>query len=1146
MSRSAAYRIDGALVAPQDFYRAACDPRRSVVVEACAGAGKTWMLVSRVLRALLDGAAPQEIVAITFTRKAAGEMRARLDEWLRDFALTDDAGRAAELRARGCDEAEAAALAPRLATLYERLLEGGRAVEIRTFHGWFSQLLRAAPASLTESLGLPGEVELIEDRADLQPHYTRRFLAAVAADPALRADHAALVQAHGRHSAQQWLEAALEQRIELERADAAGVLEDSVPPAAACWPEFAGLATPAAALRAADLRALLFALAREFGASGKKQQAYTATGIETALGREDDGAAFEALWHALFTQKGTPRKLGDHPAQAEACERLQRIAEALAQQAAHETHARLVRLARVLLAAYRDVKRERGLADMADLETGAERLLADHALSGWVQERLDARVRHLLIDEFQDTSPLQWRALDAWLSGYAGAGGGSSGREPLALFVVGDPKQSIYRFRRADPRVFEQARDFVVQALDGRHLACDHTRRNAPGVLSALNAVFERAQAMGEFADFRAHTTGADEAGGEVALLPPVPRPPKAPRAAASGWRDSLTVPRVEAEEALRKIEARQVADCIEALLHEPGWRPGHVQVLGRKRAPLAFVAEALRERGIAHVAPEQRELVAAPEVRDLLALLDALASPAHALSLAHALRSPLFGAEDDDLVALALGAREGGGWWPALRRGAGPGRAALERARTLLPRWAEAAQALPPHDLLDRILAEGEVRERYAAALPDADRTRGLAAIDALLGESLRLDGGRYATPYNFVRALRRRRVLLPPASTTDAVQLLTIHGAKGLEARAVFVVDSQGEAPRAQSATLLIDWPADAPHPHRCAFIASEARCPPSLRALMDEERAGRAREELNALYVAMTRARERLLFSATVPYGAPPGPSAWQRLADAGAPRRDPPPAAPAEAAQAGAITLRALPPLPTDALPRPAPAAPADAAAGEAVRLGRAVHRVLERLADAATPGPDGLAPASRSPTSTVAPAASTRGRPAPAAQLGLFDAVEPTAAAEPPREGRASVATAPAPESSALEAEAARAAAEFGLPPEAGSRVAALAGAVLSSPACGRFFDRQRLLWAGNEVPLAWRGATLRIDRLVALRGADGAREWWVLDYKLQHAPQQVEAYRGQLAGYRDAVQRLQPGETVRAAFVTGAGEIVPL
>jgi ATP-dependent helicase/nuclease subunit A len=572
------------------------------------------------------------------------------------------------------------------------------------------------------------------------------------------------------------------------------------------------------------------------------------------------------------------------------------------------------------------------------------------------------------------------------------------------------------------------------------------------------------------------------------------------------------------------------------------------VQVLGRKRAPLAFVAEALRERGIAHVAPEQRELVAAPEVRDLLALLDALASPAHALSLAQALRSPLFGADDDDLAALALAARAEGGWWSALRRGAGPGRPALERARALLPRWAEAARALPPHDLLDRILAEGEVRECYAAALPDADRARGLAAIDALLGESLRLDGGRYATPYNFVRALRRRRVLLPPASAPDAVQLLTIHGAKGLEARAVFVVDGQSEAPRAHSATLLIDWPADAVDPRRCAFIASEARCPPSLRGLMDEERAGRAREELNGLYVAMTRARERLLFSATEPYGAAPGPSAWQRLADAGVPRRDPPPPAASGAAEPAAITLQALPPLPADALPRPAPALAADAAAGEAARLGRAVHRVLERLADAPplAPGGSGRAPPDRTATPTVAPPSTARRRSVPAGQLGLFDEGE-TPGADGPVDGeRAATVAGAATDRPVLDAEAARAAAEFGLPAEAGARIAALAGAVLRSPACRRFFDGERLLWAGNEVPLAWRGATLRIDRLVALRGAGGAREWWVLDYKLEHAPQQVEAYRGQLAGYRDAVQRLQPGETVRAAFVTGAGEIVPL
>ena len=116
----------------------------------------------------------------------------------------------------------------------------------------------------------------------------------------------------------------------------------------------------------------------------------------------------------------------------------------------------MVRLSRVLLGDFADYKRARGLADMADLERCALALLRDTTLSGWVQERLDARIRHVLIDEFQDTSPLQWHALHAWLSAYAGAGGGASGQRPPAVFIVGDPKQSIYRFRRAEPRVFER------------------------------------------------------------------------------------------------------------------------------------------------------------------------------------------------------------------------------------------------------------------------------------------------------------------------------------------------------------------------------------------------------------------------------------------------------------------------------------------------------------------------------------------------------------------------------------------------------------------------------------------------------------------------------------------------------------------
>ena len=1092
---TAAYRIDGELVAPEAFYRAACDPRRSVVVEACAGAGKTWMLVSRIVRALLDGAEPQQILAITFTRKAAGEMRERLNQWLAEFGQADTAKRIAELRLRGCTAAEAEALAPALGALDERLLAHGRAVEIRTFHGWFSQLLRAAPLGALEGLGLSPEPDLLEERDDLRADYTRRFLAAVADDPAARDDHAALVREHSRHRVEQWIESALDQRSEVERAAAAGTLAGSVPPAAALWPEFDGLATPAAALRAPALTELLAQLARDFAASGKAKQLAAAEGIAAGLHMGDDREAFEAIWSALHTAQDTPRKqLGDRPEQALACERLARIRDAIDQHDAHLTHTRLVSLVSHLFAAYAAAKRARGLADMIDLEACAERLLANAACSGWIQQRLDARVRHLLVDEFQDTSPLQWRTLDAWLSGYAGAGGGASGQAPPAVFIVGDPKQSIYRFRRADPRVFAQARDFVVHGLEGAHLTCDHTRRNAPAVLAALNAVFEQAQVQGRFDGFRAHTTSEHELVGAVALRPPVPRPARTKADDNPSWRDSLTTPRVEAEEALRLVEARGVAAEIAALL-AAGWQPKHCMVLCRRREPLAAVAQALRERGIAHAAPEQRELLAAPEVRDLVALLDALASPRHELALAQALRSPIFGADDADLAALALAARDPAtpGWRAALHAGAGAGRAALDRARALLPAWADAATRLPPHDLLDRIVSEGQVRERYAAAVPASERAAALAAIDALLGQALGLDGGRYATPYGLVRALKRRAVKLPPPAHGDdegegAVQLLTIHGAKGLEARAVFVVDAMARPARPAQGTLLIDWPADAVAPRCCAFVESdsEARCPPSLRALRDDDLAGAAREELNGLYVAMTRAEERLAVSATVPHPAAPAESVWQRLAGAGVAEAAADAAAQAASPPAAApIELRVLPEIaPAAARLRAVPATEGEATRDEAAaRLGRALHRVLEWLPSAA---------------------------------------VEPTA----------------------LTRAGAAAAQEFGLEPEAAPRIAAIAGAVLTSPDCRRFFDPAQIAWAGNEVPIVWRGQTLRIDRLVALRGTGAAREWWVLDYKLQHAPAEVAAYRAQLAGYREAVAGLRVGEVVRAGLVTGRGEFI--
>jgi len=255
----AAYEINGDPATREAFYAIACDPRRSVAVEACAGAGKTWMLVSRIVRALLDGAEPHEILAITFTKKAAGEMRQRLQEWLADFARETEPQKLVQaLVSRGIGQSPASNGHEALQNLYQSVLAADRPVQIRTFHSWFAALLRTAPLAVLQQLGLPGHYELLESDDEAVAALWRPFQATVAADAVLRADYAAVAAEHGRAQTQKALAAALSRRTEFVLADEAGVVEASVPPFADVFPEFAGLDEPSQSLMAQPVgRALL-------------------------------------------------------------------------------------------------------------------------------------------------------------------------------------------------------------------------------------------------------------------------------------------------------------------------------------------------------------------------------------------------------------------------------------------------------------------------------------------------------------------------------------------------------------------------------------------------------------------------------------------------------------------------------------------------------------------------------------------------------------------------------------------------------------------------------------------------------------------------------------------------------------------------
>ena len=881
---TASYTHDGKPISSDAFYAIACDPRRSVAVEACAGAGKTWMLVSRMVRALLDGTTkPHEILAITFTKKAAGEMRERLYEWLERFAHADADTLRAELASRGYESKNG--LQPndyecsQLSNLYAQVLANGRPVQIRTFHSWFAALLRTAPMATLQQLGLPLNYELLEDDSRAKALVWRRFYAALLGRPDLKADFECVVLAHGRFQAGKALQGALDKRTEFLLADAHGVVNASVQHFTAQFPEFAGLAQPEEALQTPAAKALLLAAAKALGRASAPTYSAKGAELQAALNEADAAGVFISL----LTDKDAPRKFSEKitgiAVVRQAQELAVKITHAMTQHDAWQYQQRMARLARLLLAEFAALKRAHAWVDMNDVEHAAQTMLSDEVLSGWVQERLDANIRHLMIDEFQDTNPLQWHALSSWLGGYVGAGGGAA--KAPSVFIVGDPKQSIYRFRRAEPQVFIAAQAFMREALGGDVLACDHTRRSSQAVVGAVNLVMGAAQGTDSYQGFRLHTSASPDQG-RVLRLPPIRRPEKLQKSQTPEgfeWRDSLTTPRELPEDTLRAAEARQAAVWIQNQIAS-GIKPSQVMALSRKRVSLLPLQQELRALHIPAQIAEKTELIDCCEVLDVVALLDVLVSPQHDLSLARALRSPLFSLSDDALVQIVLAKSDvKQSWYETLLKGElltpefiGLG-ATLSKYKTLV-------DTLPPHDALQAIFDQGDVLARFGAAAPAAGRAAILSNLRALLSAALQVNGGRYATPYAFVRALKAGGLQAPASSNPDAVRLLTIHGAKGLEAQAVLLLDTDTAQRNSESMGVLVDWPGEALSPRKFVFLISESRPPACATGSLAAEQAARQREELNALYVAMTRAKNTLGVSSIEPYREAPD-SWWQRL-------------------------------------------------------------------------------------------------------------------------------------------------------------------------------------------------------------------------------------------------------------------------
>jgi ATP-dependent helicase/nuclease subunit A len=583
---------------------------------------------------------------------------------------------------------------------------------------------------------------------------------------------------------------------------------------------------------------------------------------------------------------------------------------------------------------------------------------------------------------------------------------------------------------------------------------------------------------------------------GRVELWPLRPAVERAPP------RSSLRNPLVEAriEDAAiglrREAEGRLIAERIAStvgrtLIRENGVeraaRFADVMILSRKRGALPAIEAALRRSGIPFVTARQGGLLDTIEALDLYALIEFLVTPSNDLALAHALRSPVFGIDDADLIVLAQAGAAGESWWLRLAASAGCS-PALARARNLIIGWRAVAGLLPVHDLLDRIFHEADVMARYALAMPVHLRGRALANLEAFIALALELEAGRFPSLPRFLDDLRsaRRGDLNespdePPTASGDSVRLMTVHGAKGLEAPIVFLADAHAAAGGKSIAGTLIEWPPDADSPVHFSIVAAGNAVGRARQPLVDDEKAADAIEELNVLYVAMTRAKQLLVVTG-IDNRQAGDQSAYRQIEHAlqrvGA-------GAPADPLADLPLALGELP-----------------VSGGEAVAaIQEDIHSdALEEIRD-------------------IPPIGQRRAPATAAMQAGIdLHAVLQALLDETDLGG-------PAPA-------AAQIAARAGMAPELAQQLLGIAQAVCRHPALTRFFDPARFQRARNELEIVSGGVLLRADRVVEFDDAV-----WVLDYKARVTAAELPEYRRQIGGYRDALLAIHAGRVVRAGLI---------
>jgi ATP-dependent helicase/nuclease subunit A len=862
----------------------ASDPASAVFVSANAGAGKTHVLAQRVIRLMLDGGPdgvdPSKILCITFTKAAAANMATRVYERLKGWIALDDEALDAAIRDLGVTEIDAAKR-QRARRLFAAALETPGGLKVQTIHAFCTRVLQQFPFEAD----VAAHFSVLEDRTQKEMLERARMAVlldaaaapdkplgralkvatAAAADMTLvkvvneaigeRARLAAWMEG-GREEAMAQLSAALGVNVNDDRAKIEKEIVEGPHLPLDYW---------------ADVAAVL--------ETGTKMDTDQAGRLSTALASSGD-ERIECYFSVFLTAEGKPRKklitqglvngdrelLRDLDAEQD---RVVRLKERRNGVICRDRTAALATIAVEVIKRYTDEKERRGLLDYDDLIDKTHRLLAE-CDPNWVHHKLDLGLDHVLIDEAQDTSEKQWDIIKRLVSEF-GAGAGARGPRARTVFAVGDEKQSIFSFQGAAPREYDAARRHFESRFTGsdvawRFVRFDHSFRSGENVLGAVDAVFREPDIYRSITADRdgrpVHLALPGTAPGLVEIWPLV-EPDPAPDVTA--WEApfddiSETSPQVRLADRIAATVRDFIRERTPVGRERQPMRYGDVLILVRQRGPLfGSIIRALKNAGVAVAGADRLVLTEHIAIIDLLALADALLLEQDDLALAVALKSPLFGLDDDLLFELAHGRR--GSLRKALHERAAEGEA-FAAADALLSRCAERARHDSPFAFFAWLLGPELGRQKIFARL-------GYEAADALdefLELALTYENYEAPSLQGFVAWLRNAatEVKRDMEIARDEVRVMTVHGAKGLEAPVVILADTTTPPRGAHPPTLIEMGAADAaPGTPPCIVWAPRKdddveTVATAREAVLDEYE----NEHRRLLYVAMTRAAERLI--------------------------------------------------------------------------------------------------------------------------------------------------------------------------------------------------------------------------------------------------------------------------------------------